>query len=76
MATWLGTTVEAMDRDHDPLHHALCAWLGITSQSMRVAAGERLTEQEHELAGYEEEAVLYLQRYLGHAGGEVPVVGK
>ena len=67
-AAWLGYTgpdaVAQMDLHHDPLHRSLCAWLGIESQSMRVAAGERLTEREQALAAYEEHATLGVQRLI------------
>lgn len=66
-AAWMGyrgpDAVARMDAEHDSLHRALCAWLGLDSQSMRVAAGETLTEREHALACYEEDAVLHVQRF-------------
>jgi hypothetical protein len=62
-AAWMGyETVEKMNAEHDQLHADLCSWLGIESQSLKVARGEALTEDERELAYYEEDAVLYVQR--------------
>lgn len=54
---------DRMNAEHDPLHAALCRWLGLTSQSLRIAAGEALTPAEHKLAAYEEDAVLHVQRF-------------
>ena len=66
-AAWCGYTgpdaVDQMNAEHDPLHAALCAWLGLTSHSLRMAAGEALTGQEQALAAYEEDAVLHVQRF-------------
>jgi hypothetical protein len=56
-------TVEQMNAEHDQLHADLCAWLGIESQSLRIARGEPLTEAERELSYYEEDAVLHVQRF-------------
>ena len=65
-AAWMGyegpDAVDAMNAEHDPLHRELCAWLGLTSHSMRMAAGETLTPHECQLAAYEEHAVLGVQR--------------
>lgn len=60
-----------MTQDHDRLHVALCAWLGIESASLAVAAG---ASADSALAGYEEDAVLAVQRLMRHAGREVPGV--
>jgi len=73
MARWMGyLDTAALNRDHDPLHHALAGWLGIPSHAMRQAAGEALTSDEAMLASLEEEAVLHVQRWMNHAGGTVP----
>lgn len=53
--------VLAMVLDHDPLHVYLSGWLGFTSYSMRLKAGE-LSSEETFLAEAEEEAVLAVQR--------------
>jgi hypothetical protein len=63
-----GGDIAGMDRDHDPLHRALCAWLGVPSHSLRVAAGEQLTPEEQQLAWIEEGAVLEVQRLMRHHG--------
>lgn len=67
-----GDDVAAMNADHDPLHRALCAWLGVDSLSLRGAAGEPLTAAEHAQANLEEDAVLAVQRFMRHAGAAVP----
>lgn len=68
-AKWMGyDTVEAMDRDHDPLHTAIAAIFGVTSHSMRVARGEKVNHDDWTLGNYEEEAVLNLQRWLRKIG--------
>jgi hypothetical protein len=56
-------TVEEMNAEHDPLHADLCAWLGIESQSLKIAHGEGLTDVQRELSWYEEDAVLHVQRF-------------
>lgn len=61
MADWLGCTVDEMNADHDRLHAALAVWLGFPSMVLRVARGE---DADHTLANHEENAALYLQRYL------------
>lgn len=63
-ADWIGCSVEQMNAQHDKLHQALCDWLGIESQALRVARGENLTHEEYCLANYEEDAVLHLQRLM------------
>ena len=65
-----GDDVEAMNRDHDPLHRALCAWLGVPSLAMRMAAGLDLTEAEAALAALEEDAVLAVQRFKRAAASQ------
>lgn len=72
MARWMGTTVEQMDHVHDRLHRAICAMLGLTSQSLRQAAGEEMTARDYHLASIEEEAILFCQRFLHQAGGKLP----
>jgi hypothetical protein len=70
MARWAGyDSVDALNHDHDPLHRALCRWLGIESHSMRCAEGE---PYDTTLAGIEEEAVLCVQRLAAHHGVGVP----
>ncbi len=59
----------AMNRDHDPLHRALCAWPGIPSHAMLDAAGE---PHDATLAALEEDAVLHCQRLIAHHGVGVP----
>jgi hypothetical protein len=56
-------TTDEMNAEHDRLHADLCSWLGIESQSLKVARGESLTEGHRELACYEEDAVLHVQRF-------------
>lgn len=64
IAAWLGCSVERMNAEHDALHARLSRWTGIPSQSLRIVAGEKLTPEEREIAALEEDAVLYVQRYL------------
>lgn len=64
IAAWVGCSVEQLNRDHDALHARLASWTALPSQSLRIAAGEALTPDEHRLAALEEDAVLHLQRYL------------
>ena len=77
-AAWMGyppglTGIVQMDAEHYPLHQALCDWLGIRSTSMMIARGEPVTGPEQRLAGYEEDAVLHVQRFIQHArnAGEI-----
>ena len=67
-----GPDVAAMNRDHDPLHAALCRWLGVESQSLRAARGETLSFGEHFTANLEEDAVLAVQRFMRHCDVGVP----
>lgn len=67
-----GDDVDAMNADHDPLHRALCRWLGVTSHAMRDAAGEQMTPEEHTLAALEEDAVLKVQKFMRACGAAVP----
>ena len=72
-ARWMGYPDAAgMNADHDDLHRALCRWLGVTSHAMRIAAGESLSREDHTLANLEEDAVMYLQKFMRHAGAKVP----
>lgn len=60
-----------MTRDHDPLHSALAAWVGLpASLALQLAAGETA---DRELADLEEAAVLALQKLLRRAGLPVPL---
>ena len=73
MAAWAGyPDAKALNRDHDPLHLALCAWLFVPSHALRSADGEVLTPAERDLASLEEAAVLCVQRFMRHAGARVP----
>lgn len=56
-----GDDVAAMCRDHDPLHAILCCALGVTSQSLRYAAGLPYDAVMHRV---EEGAVCALQRMM------------
>lgn len=61
-----------MCQDHDPLHVALCRWLGLsTSFSMLSAVGKLPVEQKY-LADAEETAVIAIQRFMRLAGGNPP----
>lgn len=73
MAEWIGcATVAELNAMHDPLHAALCAWLGIESLALKQGRGERLTRHEQRLADIEEQAVLCVQRLCIQAGGKLP----
>jgi hypothetical protein len=65
-----GGDTTAMCRDHDPVHALLADWLGLTSYSLRQAAGEPVDAR---LAAMEEDAVLAVQKYMRHAGGRLPI---
>ena len=64
-------TVDEMNRQHDPLHVALCAWLGIPSESMKAAQG--LPHDDYR-GLIEEDAVMHVQRLLALWKIEVPTV--
>lgn len=64
MAEWMGCTVERMNAHHDNLHHWIAARAGLPSYSLRLSRHETLTPDEHAIAAAEEDAVIYLQRYL------------
>jgi len=67
-----GDDWQAMDRDHDRLHAALCRWLGVPSHALEIAAGQSLPFERHALANYEEDAVLFVQRLMRAHGVDVP----
>ena len=70
MAAWMGAdSVAVMNALHDPLHAALCGWLGVPSHALAEAAGE---PHDQHLASLEEEAVLHVQRFMTHAGVALP----
>lgn len=59
-----GADTLQMCREHDPLHAALCDWLGIeSSYSLRLAAGQPLVATEARLAMLEEDAVMAVQKF-------------
>lgn len=63
----------ALCKDHDPLHAALCDWLGLPdSFALRCAAG---LDAESEVSAAEEDAVLAVQRFMRLAGIGLPVPG-
>jgi hypothetical protein len=67
-----GGDVEAMCRDHDPLHAVLTDFLGLgRSYSLAFAAGVLPPEQKR-LADLEEAAVLALQAFMRSAGLALP----
>ena len=69
-AAWMGyPDAAAMNAAHDPLHRALCGWLGVTSHSMLCAGGE---PHDATLAAMEEDAVLHTQRLIAHHRVGVP----
>jgi hypothetical protein len=57
-----GPDIDQMNMEHDPLHGALCHFLGISSYALAQARGERLTDQQQMLANAEESAVLACQK--------------
>lgn len=69
-----GDDVAAMNREHDPLHYSLCAWLQVPSYSMVIARGEPVTKPQAALAAIEEAAVLAVQRLMRAHGVDVPAV--
>lgn len=72
VAAWLGTDVATMNRDHDRWHAALCRWLNVESLALGIAQGDGIPIEGHRLANYEEDAVLFLQRFAVKAGIGVP----
>ena len=67
-----GADVAAMNADHDPLHRSLCRWLGVSSHSLREAAGEVMTPDDQRHAWREEGAVMAVQAFMRHHGVGVP----
>lgn len=68
-----GDDVDAMTRDHDPLHSLLANWLGLdSSYSLRHAAGS-LADDEMHLAALEEDAVLAIQRLIQATTRKLPI---
>lgn len=64
-AEWMGySSIDPMNAEHDDLHRRLCEWLRVPSYSMMVAEGKTLTHEQWMAANYEEDAVLYLQRFI------------
>lgn len=63
-----GDDVAGMNRDHDPLHRALCAWLGVPCLALPEG------QPGSYLAGIEEEAVLAVQRLMRAHCVAVPVM--
>jgi hypothetical protein len=67
-----GEDVEAMCRDHDPLHAVLADFLGLPrSYSLADAAGI-LPPEDKWLADLEEAAVLAIQAFMRQAGSRLP----
>lgn len=64
MAEWLGCSIERMEAHHDHLHRWLAERVGHPSYSLKASAGERLTPDQAAVAAAEEDAVLYVQKYL------------
>lgn len=62
----------ALCQDHDALHAALAAWLGLESFALREAAG---LDVDAEIAAAEEAAVLATQKFMRLAGVSVPLRG-
>lgn len=61
-----GNDIDALTRDHDTTHAAMCDWLGLpASFSLTMAAGG---EVDADLAEAEEAAVMALQRFMRLAG--------
>lgn len=65
-AEWLGCDEGVMQAEHDILHADLCEWLGVESQSLRAANGQKLAPEQRKLAELEEHAVLAVQRFRAH----------
>jgi hypothetical protein len=73
MAEWVGcASVAELNRHHDPLHLALCAFFGVESYALMQGRGERLAGHEAHLAALEEVAILTCQRWAIQAGGKLP----
>jgi hypothetical protein len=67
-----GDDIDAMCRDHDPLHALLADWLGVPQSYGIMAAAGLLKPEDHDLAAYEEAAVLAIQQFMRAAGGRLP----
>jgi hypothetical protein len=68
-----GSDILAMCQDHDPLHVALCRWLGLEiSFAMSIAAGDVAGNAVKELAVLEEAAVIAVQRFAKRSGAKIP----
>jgi hypothetical protein len=68
-----GNDILAMCQDHDPLHVALCRWLGLEiSFAMSIAAGDVAGNAVKELAVLEEAAVIAVQRFAKRSGAKIP----
>jgi hypothetical protein len=68
-----GDDVLAMVRQHDPLHALLADWLGIEASYGIMAAAGLLKPEDHDLAAYEEAAVIAVQRFMRAAGKGLPI---
>ena len=64
MAEWMGCSVERMNAHHDPLHRWIAERIGHPSYSLLASEGRTLTPDESAVAAAEENAVLYVQKYL------------
>lgn len=73
LAEWLGygENTWQMNQDHDCLHELLAEAFGYESLSLKLAKGESLNHEDYTLANLEEEAVLYLQRFLIRKGDKI-----
>lgn len=67
-----GDDTLAMCRDHDPIHAALCEWLGVPSHALREAAG---LPRDAKLALLEEAAVLAVHKFMRAAGRALTPAG-
>lgn len=64
MAAWVGCSVERMNAHHDKLHRWIADRVGRQSYSLLWSQGRELTPDESAVAAAEEDAVLYIQRYI------------
>jgi hypothetical protein len=69
MAEWMGCSVERMNAHHDRLHRWIAERVGHPSYSLLFSEGRILAPEESAVAAAEEDAVLYLQRYIIAAEG-------
>lgn len=65
-----GEDVDAMNRDHDPLHVALCGWLGVPCVAL---PGGSAAAVGSDVAMIEETAVMAVQKLMRAHGAKVPV---